>query len=327
MATGKRYYWIKLKESFMTSDTVDYFMSQADGANYVVLYQMLCLKTINTEGRLSRQIGEIIIPYDIEKIQRDCKWFTVDTIRVALNLYKSFGLIYEDKDGILALADYENLVGSETDWAEKRRRQRLEKEDVPQIPDNTGGDNVPQFVPIENRDKILDTRYKTLDNNDNYILITEGDQDTLASEKNTSKRAQSASKKEQKNSFGLEFETIWSLYPRKIGKAKALGYYLKARSEGVEYETIKQGVENYAKDCKIKKIDTEYIKHGSTWFNSKGWNDEYDMKPYGSQKPISNFTNTSFDPKKAWEKAIKRSEEWLQEFAQSQKNEEQGEEK
>lgn len=62
MATGKRYYWMKLKESFMTSDTIDYFMSQSSGANYVVLYQMLCLKTINTDGRLSRQIGEVIIP-------------------------------------------------------------------------------------------------------------------------------------------------------------------------------------------------------------------------------------------------------------------------
>ena len=32
MATGKRYYWIKLKESFMTSDTIDYFMETADRA-------------------------------------------------------------------------------------------------------------------------------------------------------------------------------------------------------------------------------------------------------------------------------------------------------
>ena len=65
MSTPKRFYWMKLKESFMTSDTVDYFMGQPDGANYVVIYQLLCLKTINTGGRLSRQIGEVIIPYDI----------------------------------------------------------------------------------------------------------------------------------------------------------------------------------------------------------------------------------------------------------------------
>ena len=142
----------------MSSDTVDYLMSQPNGANYVVLYQMLCLKTINTDGKLSRQIGEILIPYDIEKIQRDCKWFSTDTIRVALNLYRSFGLIYEDQDGVLVLSDHQNLVGSETDWAAKRRRQRLEQDDIPQLPVDTGGDNVPTDVPTENRDKILDIR-------------------------------------------------------------------------------------------------------------------------------------------------------------------------
>lgn len=157
MATGKRYYWMKLKESFMTSDTIDYFMSQPDGANYVVLYQMLCLKTINTNGRLSRQIGEIIIPYDVEKIQRDCKWFSIDTVRVALNLYRTVGLIYEDVDGTLVLADHSNLVGSETDYAEKNRRMRAQQAALLESGHNVSS-NVSETVSIENRDKILDIR-------------------------------------------------------------------------------------------------------------------------------------------------------------------------
>lgn len=146
----------------MTSDTIDYFMSQPDGANYVVLYQMLCLKTINTDGRLSRQIGEVVIKYDIPKIQRDLKWFSADTIRVALNLYKSFGLVYEDIDGVLVLADHNNLVGCETDWGEKKRRQR-------NSPALQSGDNVPTDVPttvpieIENRDRDKEIRDKSLD--------------------------------------------------------------------------------------------------------------------------------------------------------------------
>lgn len=142
----------------MTSDTIDYFMSQPDGANYVVLYQMLCLKTINTEGRLSRQIGEIIIPFDVEKIQRDCKWFSIDTIRVALNLYRQVGLIYEDVDGTLVMADHENLVGSETDYAEKNRRMRANQQ--AQLGDGSGHNvscpvspPVPEVVPTENRDR------------------------------------------------------------------------------------------------------------------------------------------------------------------------------
>lgn len=108
----------------MTSDAVDYLMGQPDGANYVVLYQMLCLKTINTDGRLERHIGEIIIPYDEAKIQRDTKWFSIDTIRVAMNLYKALGLIYEDNNGCLALTDHSNLVGSETSWKEQKKLQR-----------------------------------------------------------------------------------------------------------------------------------------------------------------------------------------------------------
>lgn len=160
MATGKRFYWMKLKESFMTSDTIDYFMSQPDGANYVVLYQMLCLKTINTDGRLSRQIGEVVIKYDIPKIQRDLKWFSADTIRVALNLYKSFGLVYEDIDGVLVLADHNNLVGSETDWAEKKRLNKAKAGQNPELSDGTagesGGENFPIEIENRDRDKSLD---------------------------------------------------------------------------------------------------------------------------------------------------------------------------
>lgn len=170
MATGKRYYWIKLRESFMSSDTVDFLMSQKDGANYVVLYQMLCLKTINTGGRLSRQIGEYLIPYDVEKIQRDCKWFSADTIRVALNLYKGCGLIYEDVDGVLVLAEHDSMVGTETDWSEKKRRQRSEQVSLPSgdnvplsVPTNVP-DNVPQNVPTDIRDK--DIRDKSSDTRD-----------------------------------------------------------------------------------------------------------------------------------------------------------------
>ncbi len=119
----QRYYWIKITDKFMTSDTVDFLMEQKDGANYVVIYQMLCLKTINNNGRLARTLGEVIIPYNEEKIQRDLKWFSIDTIRVALELYKKLGLILEQADGIFKIADFENLIGSQTISAAKKQEQ------------------------------------------------------------------------------------------------------------------------------------------------------------------------------------------------------------
>lgn len=120
----KRFYWIKLKDTFMTSDAVDFLMGQKNGAEYVVLYQMLCLRTINTNGVLARQIGEIIIPYDAQKIQRDCKYFSLDTVIVALELYKKLGLVYEQKDGHLKITDFENLIGSELGSAQRMRKLR-----------------------------------------------------------------------------------------------------------------------------------------------------------------------------------------------------------
>ena len=139
MATGKHYYWIKLRESFMNSEIMDFLMSQKNGADYVILYQMLCLKTVNTGGRLAITVGEYLVPYDVEKIQRDCKWFPAGIIRAALDLYKGLGLIYEDTDGILVISELENMVGSETDWSEKKRKQRSERA--------VSGDNVPTPVP------------------------------------------------------------------------------------------------------------------------------------------------------------------------------------
>lgn len=114
----------------MRSDAVDFLMGQKNGANYVVLYQMLCLMTINTNGRLSRQIGEVIIPYDVDKIQRDTKWFSTDTVRVALGLYAKLGLIYQEKDGTLVLANHSEMVGSETDYAAQKKLQRTNQRQI-----------------------------------------------------------------------------------------------------------------------------------------------------------------------------------------------------
>ena len=168
MATGKRYYWIKLKDSFMSSDEIDYLMSQPDGANYVVLYQMLCLKTINTGGCLVSQIGEMLIPYDAEKIQRECKWFSLATVRVALSVYKQIGLIFESPDGILAISNYSDIVGSETDYSAQKRLQRENRRK--QIPakgadnnEDNNVDNVHTEKEIE-KDKEIESRERVRDN-------------------------------------------------------------------------------------------------------------------------------------------------------------------
>ena len=71
MEITKRYYWIKLKTDFFNLAEIDFLLSQQDGCKYIVLYQMLCLQTANNNGELASRLGEMIIPYDADKIVRD----------------------------------------------------------------------------------------------------------------------------------------------------------------------------------------------------------------------------------------------------------------
>ena len=290
MATGKRYYWMKLKESFMTSDTIDYFMSQPDGANYVVLYQMLCLKTINTDGRLSRQIGEIIIPFDVEKIQRDCKWFSIDTIRVALNLYRQVGLIYEDVDGTLVMTDHENLVGSETDWADKKKRQRslpggvgtlsppMSPECPPECPEN-----VP--IDIRDRDKSIENRGQSLENRDieTDTFPSSGEDGSCDSEL-THKRSQRQIIKDAWNS--LEKYGIRPIKTITDGTQRAERLRARLREHGL------QGV--------LEAIDNIRLSNFLTGKNDTGWVITFDWFILPNNFPKvheGNYDNRSATPK------------------------------
>ena len=84
--------------------------------------------------------------------------------------------------------------------------------------------------------------------------------------------------KEIKIINNISFDELWALYPRKIGRSIAYKAFLKAINEGVSTETIKNGILNYKKYIENENIKPEFIKHGSTWFNQKCWEDNYNFK-------------------------------------------------
>ena len=170
MREQKRYYWIKLKTDFFNQETIDFLLSQENGCQYIVLYQMLCLNTANNNGEMATKIGEMIVPYDINKIVRDTKYFTYDTVAVALELFKKLGLIYLDEGQFLKIANFENMVGSESVWAEKKRLYREKQAKELGLSEGQKEDNVRQ----ENRDKILEYRDKSIDKDiDKNIISSE----------------------------------------------------------------------------------------------------------------------------------------------------------
>lgn len=81
------------------------------------------------------------------------------------------------------------------------------------------------------------------------------------------------------NGHRVEFEALWSAYPRKVGKMDAEKAYLKALSTATA-EAIHAGVVRYA--IERKGQDPQYTAHPATWLNRKRWLDEPD-KPRDSE--------------------------------------------
>ena len=91
-----------------------------------------------------------------------------------------------------------------------------------------------------------------------------------------------------------EFEELWSQYPRKEGKKAAFASYQRAKKKGATFDDVKAGILNYLDYIKAKKIETQFIKQGSTWFNGEHWNDEYDYSTLPENSPTQQTSSNPF---------------------------------
>ena len=280
----------------MNSDAVDFLMSQKNGAEYVVLYQMLCLMTVKTNGKLERQLNEVIIPYDAEKIQRDTKYFNIDTVRNALQLYIHLGLIYKDDNGCLSVADYENLVGSESGSAERVRRFRNSKAlhcnddvtDMKRISNELSNTDIDIDKEID-----IDTDKEVINTNISCNLEVEKNGCQMVAERLPQVSIGKVSiDKNNKNNISCNensevevldqkemwFESFWEIYPKHQDKKKAKQKFLKACTNEKEYKAIMDGLRNVLPIW--AKKDTKYIPMPTTWLNGERWNDEVNVNLY-----------------------------------------------
>lgn len=99
-----------------------------------------------------------------------------------------------------------------------------------------------------------------------------------SSTKESKKKSAAALPSDDAASPEAEFDILWKLYPRKEGKSNAKRDYIKARKDKknpATYEEVKKGLENYIAYIKAEKIESRFVKQGSTWFHQRCWEDEY----------------------------------------------------
>lgn len=86
------------------------------------------------------------------------------------------------------------------------------------------------------------------------------------------------------------FDALWSLYPKKRGKPAAFAAYKRAIKAGTTDRDIEDGIRAYVTYIDRKRIEEQFIKQGSTFFNGKAWEDDYGERAAQSEPVYTEFT-------------------------------------
>lgn len=146
-AEVKKYFWLRLHRDFFKRHDVRVIESMPNGEKYVLFYLKLLTESIDHHGEL--RFSETI-PYD-ERMLSAVTNTDIDIVRSATKLFIELNLMEILDNDTIFMNEVQKMIGSETDWARKKRIYRANKDNPKLIEDNTRTkkDNVRQEIEIE----------------------------------------------------------------------------------------------------------------------------------------------------------------------------------
>ena len=127
----KKYYWLKLKRDFFKRHDIRIIESMPNGKDYILFYLKLLCESVDHEGNL-RFSDEI--PYNEEMLSTITNT-NIDIVRSAIKVFSQLNMMEVLDDGTYHMQEVNKMIGSETYWAQKKREQRVIKQQkVGQIP-------------------------------------------------------------------------------------------------------------------------------------------------------------------------------------------------
>jgi predicted phage replisome organizer len=123
---AKKYYWLKLRRDFFKRHDTQIIESMPNGKEYILFYLKLLVESIDHEGNL--RFSETI-PYN-EQMLSSITNTNIDIVRSAVKVFTQLGMMDCMDDGTLHMAQVKNMIGDETEWAEKKRLYRENKETI-----------------------------------------------------------------------------------------------------------------------------------------------------------------------------------------------------
>ncbi len=126
MSKNKRYYWLKLKEDFFTDIRMRRLRKISAGGTYTIIYLKLLLLSLRDEGKLYFEKVDETFAKELSLVIDE----TEDDIMITLQYLERVGLIEVIAEDEYFLTELPALIGSETDWASKKRKYRGQRKEL-----------------------------------------------------------------------------------------------------------------------------------------------------------------------------------------------------
>ena len=150
MATGKKFYWLKLQKDFFKRHDIRIIENMPNGKDMVLFYLKLLVESVGHEGKL-RFSDEV--PYDNKMLSLVTNT-DESIVESTMELLETLKMLKVEQDGTIYLPNVSKMTGFETDWAKAKREYRNQSEDIKRTMSAYKEDNVRQEIEIEKEKEI-----------------------------------------------------------------------------------------------------------------------------------------------------------------------------
>ena len=121
---AKKYYWLKLKRDFFKRHDIRIIEDMDNGKDYILLYLKLLVESIDHNGELR---FSDTIPYS-DKMISTITNTNIDIVRSAMKVFQELKFIEVMDDETIFMSQVNDMIGSESEWAQKKRLYRDNKQ-------------------------------------------------------------------------------------------------------------------------------------------------------------------------------------------------------
>lgn len=137
MAENKKYYYLKLKDTFFDSEEMKILESMDNGILYQNLYLKICLISLKSNGAL---LFKDTIPYNLDMIATITR-INKDIVKSGLNVFKQLGLITIADNETIYMSDIQTLIGKASTESDRVSKYKKKLDTITKIEEEEASNN------------------------------------------------------------------------------------------------------------------------------------------------------------------------------------------